>query len=625
MSRPSPLSQIDFTAISVLTMGQNSRVSRGNPGSASSGEVIGVACVRIRDLQVADSLQFLVNPDSPLPEEFTQRTGIYASMLADLPKLEDILPELAAFVGRDVIVWAPASSKTTEVHRYFKLTQARDRQFFLQTLAEKALPQLSRHTLSSLANHFELSPFGMKTGTAFSAPESAQLTAQLWIRLLRHLSESEQISTLNDLLNFCPATNVRTFRTRDQLAFDREKLRHYPTQPGVYFMKNRLGEILYIGKAKNLRNRLRSYFQKQSRLPSKIAAMMKQVAHINVTVVGSELEALLLESRLIKEHLPFFNKKIKDFKRMLFLKVSVGQAFPRICDASETDDPAAAYFGPFAGKSVMRYKMEILNRVFKLRECNDKTFAEHQKSPCMQFHLGFCSGPCAGLINQADYQAGVQDFLNYLEQKPSLAIDGLIAKRDAYIEDLQFEKAAILQQQWEALERLQLQNHHLHRAITEHHCLIILPDVEPEQRRILTVLHGQPVYWDSVDADAYQQQENPALAEIVAHALDAMADPKRIPAQQSQRPTIAKAMYEESRLISQWLNHHTENEGSAVFLKDKTASQVRNELCLALSPTPTYLEHLIENEQSQDTLSDDLADLHLDDEAWQWEQEIEGG
>ena len=452
----------------------------------------------------------------------------------------------------------------------------------------------------------------------FSTEESASLTAQIWVRLLKHLAETRHIKPVNtmaELLAFCPASNVRPFRTRNELAFDREKLKFYPTQPGVYYMKNRLGEILYIGKAKNLRNRLRSYFQKQSRLPSKIAAMMKQVTQIDVTVVGSELEALLLESRLIKEHMPFFNKKIKDFKRMLFLKVTVGQTFPRISDASETDVPNAAYFGPFAGKSVMRYKMEILNRVFKLRECNDKTFAEHQKSPCMQYHLGFCSGPCAGLINQADYQAGVTDFLNYLEQKPSQAIDYLLAKRDAYTEDLQFEKAALLHQQWEALDRLQLQNYQLHRALTEHHCLIILPDVQPEQRRILTVLHGQPVYWDSVDADVYQRSEPSPLNDIVSHAVQALADPKRIPAQQSQRPTIAREMYEEARLISQWLNHHTENEGVAIFLPHKNEAQILNELRLTLSPQTEYISSFAAHEESADD----------QDEAWQWEQELEGG
>lgn len=591
MSFAHRLSEIHFTVIHVQTIS----------ATKTSREVVAVGCARIRNFQVTESMQVLLNPGVPLPEEFTRRTGIYQRVLDDKLSLDEALPELAAFVGRDVIVWAPSSQKSTPVHRHFRLTQARDRQFYLQTLAEKALPELPRHNLANLAAHFNLTPVA-----GFSAEETAQLTAQLWIHLLTQLAETVQIQDLNALLNFCPATNARTFRTRKDLAFDREKLKLYPTQPGVYFMKNRLGEILYIGKAKNLRNRLRSYFQKQSRLPTKIAAMMKQVAMIDVTVVGSELEALLLESRLIKEHMPFFNKKIKDFKRMVFLKVSMNQTFPRISDASETDDPNAAYFGPFAGKSILRYKMDILNRVFKLRDCSEKKFAEHRKSPCMQYQLGFCSGPCAGLINQEAYQDGVLDFLRYLEQKPAHAVEHLMAKRDAYIEELKFEKAAALQQQWDLMERLQLQNYELRQALQEHHCLLILPDIQPESRRILTVIYGQPIRWECVSLNL---TENQRLEELITHALNAMAAPPMI----DNGANIAKILYEEARLISQWLERHTEAEGSVVYLKNKTSRQILSELWLALSP---------ENDLTQCFANHD-EDLEDTDESWTWEQALE--
>lgn len=614
MSVPNRLNNIDFTAINVQTLATSAKSS----ADIVAG-VVTVACVKIRNLTVEDSLELRINPGVPLPEEFTRRSGIYPSNLENSPTLEEALPELAAFVGRDVIVWAPSSQKMTAVHRHFKLTQARDRQFYLQSLAEKALPELTRHNLTTLANHLELTPFGLPHNSAFSASESARLTAQIWIQLLQNLAQTRQIDSLDALLKFCPASNARTFRTRKELAFDRAKLRFYPTQPGVYFMKNRLGEILYIGKAKNLRNRLRSYFQKQSRLPSKIAAMMKQVAQIDVTVVGSELEALLLESRLIKEHMPFFNKKIKDYKRMLFLKVSVNQDFPRISDASETEDPHAAYFGPFAGKSVMRYKMEILNRVFKLRECSDKTFAEHSKSPCMQYHLGFCSGPCAGLINQADYQDGVKDFLNYLEQKPSLAIDYLLAKRNAYIEDLQFEKASILHQQWEAMDRLQLQNYQLHHALTEHHCLIILPDTQPNARRILTVLHGQPVQWNSVPSGETEAPAQQELEEIITNALTGLDNPIEI--SPTHRPTIAKSLYEEARLITQWLNQHTDDDGAVVYLKDKSPRQILSELQLALCHEMDAATQF--SRAGQTTHPNPDHEFEDGDEAWQWEQAME--
>jgi DNA polymerase-3 subunit epsilon len=599
MSFANRLSEIHFTVIYVQTIST----------TKSGGDVVAVGCAKIRDFRVTERMQVLLNPGVPLPEEFTRRTGIYSGALDQQPTLDEALPDLATFVGRDVLVWAPSSQKSTPVHRHFRLTQARDRQFYLQALAEKALPELPRHHLNTLAAHF-----GLHAVEAFSPAERADLAGQLWIQLLSRLAETQQVEDLNSLLNFCPAANARTFRTRKDLAFDKEKLKLYPTQPGVYFMKNRLGEILYVGKAKNLRNRLRSYFQKQSRLPAKIAAMMKQVAMIDVTVVGSELEALLLESRLIKQHMPFFNKKIKDFKRMVFLKVSLNQTFPRISDASETDDPSAAYFGPFAGKSILRYKLEILNRVFKLRDCSEKKFADHRQSPCMQYHLGFCSGPCAGLISQETYQDGVADFLRYLEQQPSHAVEHLISKRDAYIEELKFEKAAALQQQWDLMERLQLQNYVLRRALEEHHCLIILPDIQPESRRILTVIYGQPVYWDSVSPALYDQAENSRLEALVGRALKAMAAPREV----NNGVNIAKVLHEESRLISQWLDKHTESDGSVIYIKNKSERQLLSELWLALSPQTDPVQAMAGQLEYGD---EDHTDT---DEAWAWEQVQEG-
>ena len=448
----------------------------------------------------------------------------------------------------------------------------------------------------------------------------------------------------------------RSKRPRAGLLFDREKLKDYPTRPGVYFMKTQAGEILYIGKAKNLRHRLRSYFQKQSRLPTKIAAMMKQVAQIDVIVVGSELEALLLEARLIKTHLPFFNKKIKDFKSMVFLKVSLNQAFPRISEVSDTEDPSAAYFGPFAGKAILRYKLEILNRVFKLRDCNEKTFTQHhtQNSPCMQYQLGFCSGPCASRITPEAYRESVTDFLRYLDQQPSNAVEHLIAKRDAYIETTQFEKAAALHQQWELMERLQLQQYVLRRALEEHHCLIVLPDTQPDARRILTVIHGQPAHWENVTLPRidfptdeplsiesqiqapvpkdkglapFQGGLTAALAHIVERACHAMAEASGTinPAFTVQNGNIAKAMHEESRLISRWLTHHLPGEGAVVYLKSqsqppKTEAQLLFELQTALH-FQSEAEPSATNAAYRE-MPDPTGEIAFDaaDEAWLWEQ-----
>lgn len=585
-ARPDWLSDMRFTVVSVKTLND----------AKSNAAVIEVACVRIHNMTIADTFHQLVNPESPLSEGFTRQSGIYSTDLIHQPDVEEMLPDMAVFIGRDMIIWTHSPQRTNAVYRHFRLTQPPDRQLFLSTLAEKAWPDLPRHSLTALASDLklDLSP---------RAESAVKAGAQIFMRAIQTLQQQHDIHSLSALLAICPAPKVRQHRTRNDLAFNRDKLKTYPTQPGVYFMKNRLGEILYIGKAKNLRNRLRSYFQKQSRLPAKIAAMMKQVAMIDVTVVGSELEALLLEAQLIKQHLPFFNKKIKDYQRMIFMQLSAQESYPRIHTAHETDDPSATYFGPFAGKSVLQYKLEILNRIFKLRDCTDRKFEEHRHSPCMQFHLGLCSGPCAGLISQQEYRNSVEDFIRYLEQQPSNVIEHLIAKRDAYTEDWQFEKAAAIQEQLDLLERLQLKNYELLRAIEEHHCLILLPAVQPEAVRILTVLHGQPFQWYTV----YPHQDDQAmLSRIVVDALEAM---ERVE-QTNGRTNIAKSLYEEARLITQWLQTRTEDDGFVLYLKYKTHGQILNELQLLL--TPNNEPHLAHG-----------ADVwESDADTWEWEQSL---
>jgi DNA polymerase III epsilon subunit-like protein len=576
-----------FTIVSIKTLND----------AKSSAPIIEIACVRVNQLEITDTFHQLLNPESPLSEEFTRQSGLYSADLIDQPVLEDMLPDMAAFIGRDIIIWTHSPQRTNAVYRHFRLTQPPERQLFLSALAEKTWPDRSAYSLVALAAELklELTP---------RAESAALAGAQVFITAIQTLQQHYHIQSLSDLLAICPAPKVRQHRTRNDLAFDRNKLKNYPTQPGVYFMKNRLGEILYVGKAKNLRNRLRSYFQKQSRLPAKIAAMMKQVAMIDVTVVGSELEALLLEAQLIKQHLPFFNKKIKDYQRMIFMQLSAQEAYPRIHTAHETDDPSATYFGPFAGKSVLQYKLEILNRIFKLRDCTDRKFEEHRQSPCMQFHLGLCSGPCAGLITQQEYRNSVEDFIRYLEQQPSHAIEHLIAKRDAYTDVLQFEKAAAIQEQLDLLERLQLKNYELLRAIEEHHCFILLPAVQPDAVRLLTVLHGQPFQWHTV----YPQQDDQAtLSCIIDEALEAMAERNE---QTNVRTNIAKSLYEEARLITHWLQTRTDDDGFVLYLKYKTHQQILNELQVLLMPG------------SEPISMHDTDALDMDTDTWEWEQAL---
>ncbi|WP_373531150.1 GIY-YIG nuclease family protein [Vampirovibrio sp.] len=578
-----PLSDIRFTLICVKTVND----------LQSNSDVVELACVKIRDARIAETLHMRFSPPHALPEEFTRKTGIYTQSLRECPPLESVLPELAAFVERDVILWANPPGTTNAVHRYFKLTQPRDRQFFLLNLAQKLLPDLPRHGLNHWAAHW-----GLETDGLARTENAAIIGAKVFLKLLDLLGK-QGVTQFAQLLDFCPGVPVRVYRTRNELPFDRNRLKDYPAQPGVYLMKNRMGEILYVGKAKNLKVRLRSYFQKQSRLPSKIAVMMRQVTQIEVMVVGSELEALILESRLIKQHQPFFNQKVKDYQQMVFMAVSVNARFPRLSLSEDSDNPELAYFGPFHGLSSLKNRLEVLNRSFQLRDCSDRKFEAHRASPCMQYQLGLCSGPCAGKINEADYQERVADFLRFLAQQPCNALDGLTAKREAYVEALRFEKAALIQEQLELLGRFRQTSYRLIQAVTLRHCLIVLPAQEPGCFRLLSVLQGQPHQWKTIDPVLLDWD---AMILWIQQALDALDSHTAAAGQ-----PIPKSLYEESRLIAQWLEKRSEHEGAVIAFADKSARMVFNELLLAISPA---MRHQFE--------------LNAAEEAWDWEREQHG-
>ncbi len=576
------LSDVRFTLIDVKTVPAQ-QPHTPYPDKEAAPALTEVTCVQLRNGEIRETLHLSV-PDNA----WTQ----------------DILQAMAHFVGRDVILWAnpgtKANFKANKAYRHFKLTQPRDRQFSLRQVAQKTLPGLPSYQLKRLAAHFNLETNGLdRTGNA------AIIAAKVFSGLLTLLNK-QGVLHFDQLLSRCAPLPQRVRRTRDDLAFDRQQLKDYPTQPGVYFMKNRSGEILYIGKAKNLKKRLKSYFQKQSRLTPKIAVMMRQMTHIEVTVVGSELEALLLESQLIKQHQPFFNQKVKNYQRMVFLAITVQETFPRLRIVEDALDPAMAYVGPFYALSALKERVTILNRIFGLRDCNEQTFQAHRQAPCMQYQLGLCSGPCAGKISEADYQALVADFLRFLRQQPCNAVEGLIAKRDAYTEALRFEKAALVQTQLEQLAHLSKASERLIEAVEQRHCLLVLPSGLPGQFRLLSVLQGQPHDWQTLDAHHLDWEPLQAwIADLLAKV-------------RHNQPVhggtaIAKIFYEEARLIDQWLRHRADEVDAVIPLGQPTAplsvQTVFHQLLLAVSPET--------NDQLELAAALDEAE-----ESWHWEQEV---
>ncbi len=223
-------------------------------------------------------------------------------------------------------------------------------------------------------------------------------------------------------------------------------------RPGVYRMVDADGTVIYVGKAKNLKKRVGSYFRKTG-LTSKTRVMVAQIAHIDTTVTHTENEALILENNLIKELMPRYNVLLRDDKSYPYLLIS-GDNFPRLSVHRGAKRKAGRYFGPYPSAGAVRESLNLLQKIFPVRQC-ENSYYENRSRPCLQYQIKRCTAPCVGLISEADYQRDVQHTIMFLEGKNQQVIDDLTTQMNAAAADLQFEQAAAIRDKIVSLRRIQ--------------------------------------------------------------------------------------------------------------------------------------------------------------------------
>lgn len=231
------------------------------------------------------------------------------------------------------------------------------------------------------------------------------------------------------------------------------KLRLLPDRPGVYLMKDEQGNIIYVGKATSLRQRVRSYFQNSRHHTPKEVSLVEKVRDLDTIVVDSPVEALILEGNLIKQHRPRYNVRLRDDKHYPYLKITLDEEFPRILVVRTMKQDGARYFGPYTSSTAMNETLRVLKEIFPVRSCKSRE-VDQKTRPCLNAHINKCAAPCAGEISPEEYREMIRQVILFLEGKRQKIVRELEKKMELAAENLQFEKAARLRDRIAAIKQV---------------------------------------------------------------------------------------------------------------------------------------------------------------------------
>ncbi|MCX6013054.1 MAG: excinuclease ABC subunit UvrC [Chloroflexi bacterium] len=232
-----------------------------------------------------------------------------------------------------------------------------------------------------------------------------------------------------------------------------KQLKVLPVKPGIYMFKNAIGNVLYVGKAINLKSRVSSYFNSSSELTPKHRKMLGLITDIDFIITDSELEAIILECNLIKKFSPFYNVRLKDDKTYPYLKIEVKDEWPRVYITRRVERDGSYYFGPYANSASIRITMDLVKKIFPYRSCK-KNITGAETRPCLNYHIRRCSAPCISAVSKEEYRAIINEVVFFLESKQGRVIKEIKKKMEDAAGKLEFERAATLRDQLVSIENV---------------------------------------------------------------------------------------------------------------------------------------------------------------------------
>lgn len=331
----------------------------------------------------------------------------------------------------------------------------------------------------------------------------------------------------------------------EKMSYLRKKSMKLPLNPGVYIMKNKAGEIIYIGKAKLLKNRVSQYFGSQNNHTLKVKKMVENVNDFDYILTDSEFEALVLECSLIKQHMPKYNILLKDSKGYSYVKITKGP-YGRISACFKKENDTSTYLGPFTSGYSMRTMVEEANKIYKLATCNRKFPADIGKGrPCLNFFIGQCCAPCKGKISAEEYEENLNDAVEFLKGGQSQQLKQLKAQMEKYSDALEFEKAAKIRDRINAMEKINSKQKVISSVVKQQDIFGLVQSGEKACLHVLRFNKG--ILFDSEDfiIDAQQELESARYELIMSYYTFGRTIPKRI--------TIDGEV-EDVEVLSQWLS-----------------------------------------------------------------------
>ncbi len=530
------IDQTPFIVVDTETTGTSSRSDR----------LIEIAGVRVQGGEITDEFSTLINPGVIIPSRITRLTRITNGMVYGKPAASEVLPVFLSFLDEGVLVAHNASFDIGFINA--ELTRAGQSpldhtSLCTLRLARRTLKGLRSKGLTALAAFY-----GIPIRGRHRALGDALATAQVLLRLIDHLKYERNLDRLDDLIRFQFTSYAPGKGARRKLVELRDRcLPGIPKKPGIYLFKGKSGRVLYVGKAKNLQARVRSYFTSIEAHQKHTRKLVEHVEAVDWRCTDSELEALIEESRLIKELKPRFNRAQKHYRNRPFIRLSVAEAFPAVSLTSYLVDDGAEYFGPMGSTREGNLVIDLINRWYLLRECGDGTF--DKKRPCLYLDIQRCTAPC--VCKETDqayaYASEVDRVRQFLVGASADAILERLHEEMAGASALmEYEQAAVLRDLIDMVVRLMERQQCIAAPVLDHNAVVLDRSIDDDIVRFLFIRYGRLV--DTLSSPV--SVEAPFRKVLSARLISCFSSDENRPSR------YLKAEIEEVRLLAHWLFVH---------------------------------------------------------------------